>query len=396
MPPRSSAKKDNSKRMVESPSAMLPAPSHDMTPARLDNVFASSDDENVYAQYEYNGSYDIPDVRDLKWHHTKKADRAEIDMGINELAQVVGSKRARDISRRTHFMTPNALAAWKRKYDTNNRYAGSYTDLDGDETDEYVVTHTDKSGNQRRVAVNGWVTKKSDYPLRSEWIQANPTHAERRANKFKSFIDGKYRIQDNMDAYGFPSHKYLEDRLADKARSKFESHMPIWNARNEFMKKVIWRAYKIARDAFVEQGHTASEIQSKFNTVHGHGWVTQYGNARYKSWIVEPVLEALRETQYYANQMADYAKRFRNSKNPVDFNDQNPAHIAKFEASLMKKDTFRQSLNAEVHHCLNTKEEYRNALNYIANVFMDKIGEALEVKSPRNSPQRQYLAQYEY
>ena len=361
------------------------------------HLFNISDDETeAYDDYKYQGKYVIPQVSDEKWRHARAKDRVTLDMGINELAQVVGSKRARDIRRRGHFMSPEAFDAWQEKYDPKKRYSYDERDLDDDKKNEFIIEHTDRYGKKKLVAVNGWTTAKSDYPLRKEYYDLYPTHEQRKANKFKPWLSKKYLTEENLDDYGFPNHKYLEERSIKAATSKFDWHMPTFNARGEFMKRVIWDAYRVARDTFVESGAEPAVIQNKCNEAFGHGWVVKLGGRFWKSWILDPFMAALRDTQYYATAMQDYASKFKRNVNgklvAAKFDAENPEHIEMFEKTLMKKDTARLGLNAEVRGCLNDTEELKRALHFMSNIFINHIDKALNQKSAKGSPPRQAVA----
>ena len=49
------------------------------------------------------------------------------------------------------------------------------------------------------------------------------------------------------------------------------------------------------------------------------------------------------------------------------------------------------SLNKEVRECLNDEEGLKNAINYVANIFLSKMGTVLNVKVTSNSPPRRAL-----
>ncbi len=374
-----------------------------MTPTSLGPLFDTDYETDAYDPYVYQGKYVIPDVKDKKWKHIKKSDRADIDMGIMELAQVVGDKRARDVRRRGPFTSPLAFAAWQEKYDPKKRYRAYKANLDGYGENEFVVEHTDRYGNKKLVAVNGWTTKKSDYPLRSEWFEANPTHEERKANKWKKFINDKYRIRENMDDYDFPNHNYLESRAETLATSKYDAHMPKWTARGEFMREIIWAGYKKARDAFVANGHKAGDIKDKCDAVLKPGWVVRYGTKKFNDWIVNPFMNALRKSAYYQEKLRDYPAKYEKAMNaynkghpddeprPTEFDYTNPKHKESFEKGLMKNDTVRMGLNAEVRECLKNEAELKKAEALVANELLDLIGRALNTRSPRGSPPREHL-----
>ena len=97
-------------------------------------------------------------------------------IGINELAQIVGSRRQRDIKRSSNFM-PGAFNVWNAKQ-PEGRYWGGYQDVDDDGlADEFVVRRGGSQGNI--IAINGYTTKRSDWPMRSLYYEYYPTREMR-------------------------------------------------------------------------------------------------------------------------------------------------------------------------------------------------------------------------
>lgn len=400
---------ENDDSVDEQIAAMVP------TPHKLSHLFADNDSddhdeyEDAYEKYEYPGKYDVVVVEDAKWRHAKAKDRVTTDMAINELAQVVGDKNARDIRRRGHFMSPKAFEKWQEKYDPKKRYWADAMNLDNYGDPEFVVGKyktkrgakgkveivTDAEGNPIKgdyVAVNGWTTARSDYPLRKEYYENFPTHEERKENKYKPWIRSKYIIPDNLDDFQFPSHKYLEDRANKMATSKYDWRMPTFSARSEFMKMVIWSAYHTARDRLIEKTNKdAKTIKDKCDETYGHGWVVKAGGIFYNEWILVPFMKKLAQSQYYAREMQKYASRFRIDGQVVEFDPENDDHIERFEKVLQKKDTVRMSLNKEVRECLSNDEELKKAILFVANVFLSKMGKAVDVKVHKGSPTRKAL-----
>ena len=111
--------------------------------------------------------------------------------GIEEIAQIVGSKRYRDIKRIGNFM-PGQFQLWNEKENGGNRqYWGGYEDLDDDGyAHEFVVRRGDKHGPM--VAVNGYTTKRSDWGARSLFYTKNPTRWQRKGKTAKTFVRDEY------------------------------------------------------------------------------------------------------------------------------------------------------------------------------------------------------------
>ena len=99
--------------------------------------------------------------------------------GIEEIAQLVGSKRFRDIKRSGNFM-PGQFDLWNaRENGGNGKYWGGYQDVDGDEkAHEFVVRRGGEHGPM--VAVNGYTTKQSDWGARRLFYETYPKRSDRK------------------------------------------------------------------------------------------------------------------------------------------------------------------------------------------------------------------------
>ena len=113
--------------------------------------------------------------------------------GINELAQLVGSKAYRDINRSGKFM-PGQFEIWNAsETGGNNKYWGGYEDADGDGlAHEFVVRRGTETGPM--IAVNGYTTKRSDWAGRKAFYEAYPNRSERKGKTVKSFMRDEYYV----------------------------------------------------------------------------------------------------------------------------------------------------------------------------------------------------------
>ena len=99
--------------------------------------------------------------------------------GIKEIAQIVGSKNYRDIKRSGNFTGGN------------NQYWGGYQDVDGDGlAHELVVRRGDETGQM--IAVNGYTTKRSDWPARRKFYEAYPNRSDRKNKTVKTYMRDEY------------------------------------------------------------------------------------------------------------------------------------------------------------------------------------------------------------
>lgn len=109
------------------------------------------------------------------------------EASLYTLKNVVSSKNARDIVRSTNFM-PGPFQIWNAKPNGGNKkYVGGYEDLDGDRINEFVVKR-----NGKIVAVNGYTTKKSDFPFKAKYYETHPTSKDRKVQPYNEYLTNVY------------------------------------------------------------------------------------------------------------------------------------------------------------------------------------------------------------
>ena len=94
---------------------------------------------------------------------------ANYDKEIRYIADVVGSKRKKDITRNNSFLSKKAFVAWNVKH--GGKYVMVDEKIDGDDIPELVV----KNPKGKLVAVNGYTVKRSDWGVRKPFYEAYPT-----------------------------------------------------------------------------------------------------------------------------------------------------------------------------------------------------------------------------
>lgn len=246
---------------------------------------------------------------------------------IEALLNVVGSKNARDITRKNHFMSKAAFDEWNAKQ-PEGKYWGDYVDVDDDGTEEFVVRG--KNDHGPLVAVNGYTTKKSDWAVRRDYYEAYPKIGTRPEGGIGAFAKELY--QEEYDDYGYPTEAYLK-----RIKAAQEKH-PKYSIRgggstspyNIFVKR-------IARNALVQEQQNLGINDEEFKTLmkevekhKGKGWLLRLAGKLWTNWVKLPIIETMdKETLkswkqlYYANNpkledknqdMAKFIKWFFNRK----------------------------------------------------------------------------------
>ena len=336
------------------------------------------------------------DVEDRKWKHVKRIKgRAPPEMGMEHVKMVVGSKLARDLKRRTHFMSQKSFDAWQKKYDENKRYWAEETDIDGDDIDDFVVSKArtaydkaskkwkvvvDEEGNPIRdiVAVNGWTTVKSDYKDRKQFIDEYPTSKDRKGKSFTKFIHSKYYTEADKDKYGYPSREYMEKRekILYEDGHKHKLHIPLPTARQDFMKRLVWAAHKEAVKDYLARHPGMERKDVKMEP----GFVARVGSFYWNAWIIDTLIEDARETKWYQDLFDKYVEKFNRSKfnkdKGITFDSSNDEHMDKFYKTLLKRESMCLSINRLTKELLDEKGEYfKPSLEYLVSIMTEKLNE---------------------
>ena len=148
---------------------------------------------------------------------------------INEIAQIVGSKRFRDIKRSGNFM-PGQFEIWNAKETGGNKqYWGGYQDVDGDGlAHEFVVRREKETGPM--VAVNGYTTKRSDWAARKTFYENNPSREDRKGKTVKTYMRDEYYNPEyegmQIKSWGVEPGSENDDFRNDKEWSRYIKYTP--------------------------------------------------------------------------------------------------------------------------------------------------------------------------
>ena len=170
----------------------------------------------------------------------------------NDLISIVGSKNRRHIYRIGNFRNPYAFDEWQNEIKKKNpkdprlKLVGELKNVDEDPTPEFLV----KRG-KRLIAVNGYSTKKSDYPIEYEYYSKHPTESERKATPMDNWLFEKYKDKMNIDEKtGLPSDEYYTWRNREIRNRKDNPRIPSMTASNIFKRAFVFDIYH----GLLEQG----------------------------------------------------------------------------------------------------------------------------------------------
>ena len=210
--------------------------------------------------------HDFPDIEDTTTYTARLKEEHNYDNFDNmQLVPIVGSANRRHVYRKNAFKNKFAFNEWQndiRKEDPHDprlNLTGEDMLVDGDDIPEFVV----KRGN-RVVAVNGYSTKKSDYPIEYKYYEANPSKSQRETMPMKHWLMTHYKDNFHLNPdTGLPSDEYYEWRTKEIKTHKDDRRIPMLTPSNIFKNVFVYSQYQNAIDAAVEAVYPKSKYDKK-------------------------------------------------------------------------------------------------------------------------------------
>ena len=260
--------------------------------------------------------------------------------GIEEIAQLVGSNRFRDIKRSSNFM-PGQFQIWNaRENGGNGKYWGGYQDVDKDgKAHEFVVRRGDEDGPL--IAVNGYTTKQSDWGARRLFYEAYPNRSDRSGKTVKTYMRDEYYIPDYDDGMDVKNWTIIPGSDQDDLRE--------WTMYNNYTPKSM-SPYQAINKYIVQP---ALELYLKNNGIDkknyiatngGVGALSRLASAVYDFLVKNQVIDYLRDTGDFDNYEAYYQATH-------DIND--PDYEVKLEKYVLNRKDVKGYIKEYVAKLLN-------------------------------------------
>ena len=209
--------------------------------------------------------------------HVPRVGKLRKRKGVDELAQIVGSSMFRDIKRSSNFM-PGAFNEWN-KNQPEGRYWGGYQDVDDDGlADEFVVRRGGSQGNI--IAINGYTTKRSDWPMRSLYYDRYPTRELRKqlpvSNRMKRGLEQYYGpdFQGGLAAQTWRIEPGSEDdprtdwgKVWGKNIRYPQSNMSAYQGYVKYIAQPMIRKYA---QELAGPSATAKAVENEYKTIYQH------------------------------------------------------------------------------------------------------------------------------
>lgn len=307
---------------------------------------------------------------------------------IEALMHVVGSKNARDITRKNHFMSKAAFDTWNAKQ-PKGKYWADYYDVDEDGTDEFIVRGKDKDGPL--VAINGYTTKKSDWPIRRAYYDTYPEIGSRPDGGITEFAREYHN--EEYDQYGYPTKAYLQ-RIAD-----MQDQYKKYNIRgggstspyNVFVKRIVADAIQQEKSELQVDDDGWSTISAAIAKHEGKGWLLKLAGQKWTDWVKIPIIADLEKAGALEGWRNLYYQTHARS-NSAELDKE------KFEKWLFNKKEIKAEVKDFIKFMFDkSSDEYNLAVDAFTYEIDQLVQAAIgsEGGSPSTSPSKQrYLAKY--
>ena len=284
-----------------------------------------------------------------------KVRKARGRRGMDGLFDLVSSKNARDVTRKADWIADTPFQQWNEKDMKRNngkqRYWGRLEDYDNDGMPiEYVIRRGKADGPV--IAVNGYTTKKSDYPWKYEYYDKYPTQDDRKETKFGDFMTAKYGPKygnDNMTV-----ESYVLDPETDRKTQRIKKNggytypVPVNRTPYQAFSSLVVHPVinSIIKDDIAKGNEEmAKEIRKKIslNSGKGPGFASVFCSMIYEIFISKPITELLTNNGMMKQYIDMYIQMKKRSNPKFTFDANNKDDGDKFTTWVYARKEFKEA-----------------------------------------------------
>ena len=309
--------------------------------------------------------------------------RGRIGLADNDdLFKFVSSKKHQDIVRRNNFM-PGAFEVWNENpKGGNHKYYGADEDIDGDGINEFVVRRGNAEGP--RIAVNGYTTKLSDWPVRKEYYKAYPTRAARKGKNINSYANEEYfnpiYAQNQMDITGYNG----VDPKSLKYQGKYNLHISTSRSPYRALQAII--VNPAVKEAISEMcgddKETIKAVRAQVKEGLGGGILETFVmSSVYDDLVKSRVLQTLQQAGSLEGLKSNFLTN-KVDKNPQykveNINDPNSKEYDEFVASVMNKASVKKAVKEYVAGLLSDADTVTQLKNECKGVVKELVNQFIQ------------------
>ena len=274
--------------------------------------------------------------------------------GMDGLFDLVSSKNARDITRKSDWIANKPFEEWNERdiarNDGKQRYWGRLEDYDKDGLNEFVVRRGEDE-DAPIIAVNGYTTKKSDYPWKFEYYDECPNPAARKEKSFRSFLNEKYEPEYGEDHMSVTKYKLdpETDKWTQQVKQRGYSYpVPVSRTPYQaFSEIIVHPAIKDFINTLTKGNKDrAKEIRKEIalKSGHGPGFASILCAKIYNHYITNPVIRGLESN----GQIDEYEQMYITKKkatNPnFEYNEESEEDQKKFLTWVKSRKEIKQTI----------------------------------------------------
>ena len=278
--------------------------------------------------------------------------------GMDGLFEIVSSKMARDVTRKGSWMSQNPFDMWNAKDIERNfgkqRYWGRMEDYDNDGLPYEFVVRRGEAPNAPVIAVNGYTTKKSDYPWRYQFYDAYPTKEDRKDKNMKDFIYEQYDPvygPDNMTVERYSKKDPRTDILTTrvKAHKGYTYPVPVNKTPYQAFSSLIVHELIneiILSDYAGNDKDVAKEIRKEIGAKSGKGlgFASVMCSIIFQSYVAGPIFEHLTKSGLMKQYIENYINGKRKNNPSFDYEPtKDREEDQKFTSWLKSKKEYKET-----------------------------------------------------
>lgn len=323
-----------------------------------------NDDDN----YEWNTEYENRTLpKKFERQHKPRVERRGIlrgRVGVKDgLFDLVSSKQSRDIIRRNNFM-PGQFEHWinsEKSKGRNPNLWGGYQDRDNDGIAEFVVRRGGEEGPE--VAVNGYTTKKSDWLVRRDYYEANPTREQRKETHLRDWVHGEYNPQYKNDGMTLKSFEDIEKWNHKGYNSYKPKDISPYQA---FGKYIVFPALQNVIKRFANNNAERAKYVRKViaNVLKQRALESWYLSQAYNVFVKDAINKSIEEANYLESYVKDFLElKASKGYSAEDIEDNTTEAFKEFEKWLYSKADVKRLVKEYVGDLIeNHKTELQTKL----------------------------------
>ena len=300
---------------------------------------------------------------------------------IDDLVDLVGSERHKDIRLKQGFTSPKAFDLWQNKDPSRLKWSCEKVDLDGDGQAEFVV----KDKKKNRVAVNGYYLTNSKYPERYAYQETVERDNGRPINNFDDWYDDQIKVE---DAYklstlntSYPetlntTPLYKLWNKYGKVEKKFPKKLRAYKHFSQVLFPKFIDELKYSMAQTITSDENIADVVTNLIKYPGNSAITQarfYTAQCFFAWnqyIIQPILALPKMKTIIESELKDVQDLLKTDKDFQEVHDgDDPLELA--ISRIKSRSWFKDTIDTIYEKIISSMTDFNNLLFAIATKFLN-------------------------